>query len=101
VSLDLWDPANESRRQECEAHRAAGPRPIRDDPEAPVAVKQSLPMAAKLDHGRTLNVNQDSALPRQRVRPTVELPSRNPAAKQLANTREKGKERESDPPKAK
>jgi hypothetical protein len=98
----MWDPADESRRQACEGHRAVGPQPTRDDPEAPVAVRTTLPSVVKKpEHGRTLNADQDSAVPRQRVRPTVELPSRNPAVKQLANTREKGKERESDPPKAK
>jgi hypothetical protein len=100
VSPNMWDPADEYSRQECEGHRAVGPKPLRDDSEASAAAKQSLPLAAKNQElGRT--PNQDSALPRQRVRPSVEIPSRNPTAKQSARPREKDKERDFEPPKAK
>ena len=100
MSPCTWDPADESSRQECEAHREAGPKPIRNDPEAPAGAKQTPALVTKNpDSGRTLN--QDPALSRKRAMLTVELPSRNAAAKQSATSREKGKERELEPPKAK
>lgn len=89
----MRDRADDSSRQACEAHRLVGPKPIRDEPEAPAGAKQTPALVTKNQaFGRTLN--QDPALSRKRAMLTVELPSRNAA-------REKGKERESDPPKAK
>jgi len=96
----MWDPADKSSRQDCEGHRAVGPKPNHDDPEAPAAAKQSLPLAAK-NHDLDRTPNQDPAVPRQRARPSVELPGRNSTAKQSARPREKDKEREIEPLKAK